>query len=998
MNSELSDIQPTFCVQDAVHFPSYQECMETDQPPYYDVEMLDEYIRENEMDCTENQNSHYPMNRQRIPEEMLGDGMVECDVMMNDGMNNYFPNESETSHYLHDGYQPVPPELFAQYEVPNHVVLPCQANGMMMPMHTQDMVSNMMQFDPQVGIDYGISDHSMVPDQIANAPLVYQEHPQEYLQTALSSANLMEQQKSINGSANAMQPMNVLPASIISHHQQQPSTSSYVHGVMVASTGVPQQTTSIAYSQLPSTTSALYVPFQPHHIQLQHQQQQIQQPSQSISYSRYPQQTNHQYLPQHQSAQSQPPSSQQQNPSDSTFQRPNPAQQQQFHPNQNFPNLRRNNQNSHPIQQPLPKHAVPNSNYSFTPSIPPRKVMTTVVGGVTTYHPVVHQGVVYLHPGHNHVELDPSKQLICRDHETAPVYKLTHELIKTYKKINESFYKKRARARHEQLKDELMRLHPPHKVDQQVGQTSDLTEEYYNNGKALPHFDITIPQATQVVVPTSLPSSLPESIQKHIEVIKIRQPSRTGPHNGGYDDQNFDYILKEGEILNNRYRIYADKPIGKGSFGQVTRAFDSVTNEDVAIKIIKNKKTFFDQAQIEIKILEMMNAHDRDNKYNVVELKSHFVHRNHLCLVFELLSINLYDLLRNTSFRGVSLNLTRKFAQQLTKTLLFLSQPDLSIIHCDLKPENILLINPKRSQIKIIDFGSSCQTGHRIYQYIQSRFYRSPEVLLGIDYDTKIDMWSLGCILVEMHTGEPLFAGASEVDQMMKIVEVLGIPPKHLLDRGTKTHKYFDMMEDGLYYCKKIRDEYKNNYKPPGYRKLQDILGVSSGGPGGRRAGESGHSFEDYMKFKDLIKRMLHFDPASRISPYYAVRHPFLKPRPHEIAEQQAQTHVSSNVNTSNVPTAPDYPPDLFGGEMYNSGYKMASHPQRVDDQQFVQYSVPQTESYVQPTAQPNEYYNRNGGYVHDARKVSMNIHGHPTNSFNYLINQPRQGYSNGQH
>lgn len=91
--------------------------------------------------------------------------------------------------------------------------------------------------------------------------------------------------------------------------------------------------------------------------------------------------------------------------------------------------------------------------------------------------------------------------------------------------------------------------------------------------------------------------------------------------------------------------------------------------------------------------------------------------RNHLCLVFELLSYNLYDLLRNTNFRGVSLNLTRKFAQQLCTALLFLSTPELSIIHCDLKPENILLCNAKRSAIKIVDFGSSCQLGQRVSSY-----------------------------------------------------------------------------------------------------------------------------------------------------------------------------------------------------------------------------------------------------------------------------------------
>ncbi len=98
----------------------------------------------------------------------------------------------------------------------------------------------------------------------------------------------------------------------------------------------------------------------------------------------------------------------------------------------------------------------------------------------------------------------------------------------------------------------------------------------------------------------------------------------------------------------------------------------------------------------------------------IVKLKGHFMWRNHLCLVFELLSYNLYDLLRNTNFRGVSLNLTRKFAQQMCTALMFLSNPELSIIHCDLKPENILLCSPKRSAIKIVDFGSSCQLGKRV--------------------------------------------------------------------------------------------------------------------------------------------------------------------------------------------------------------------------------------------------------------------------------------------
>ncbi|XP_067011355.2 serine/threonine-protein kinase minibrain isoform X3 [Anabrus simplex] len=395
-----------------------------------------------------------------------------------------------------------------------------------------------------------------------------------------------------------------------------------------------------------------------------------------------------------------------------------------------------------------------------------------------------------------------------RDPATAPLRKLSVDLIKTYKHINEVYYaKKKRRAQQTQGEDS------SHKKERKL-------------------------------------------------------------YNDGFDDDNHDYIIKNGEKFLDRYEI--DSLIGKGSFGQVVKAFDHEEQCQVAIKIIKNKKPFLNQAQIEVKLLEMMNKADADNKYYIVKLKRHFMWRNHLCLVFELLSYNLYDLLRNTNFRGVSLNLTRKFAQQLCTALLFLSTPELNIIHCDLKPENILLCNPKRSAIKIVDFGSSCQLGQRIYQYIQSRFYRSPEVLLGIPYDLAIDMWSLGCILVEMHTGEPLFSGANEVDQMNKIVEVLGMPPKHILDQAHKARKYFDKLPgDGSYVLKKPKDGKK--YRLPGTRRLHDILGVESGGPGGRRLGEPGHSFSDYLKFKDLILRMLDYDPKTRVTPYYALQHNFFK-------------------------------------------------------------------------------------------------------------------------
>ena len=148
------------------------------------------------------------------------------------------------------------------------------------------------------------------------------------------------------------------------------------------------------------------------------------------------------------------------------------------------------------------------------------------------------------------------------------------------------------------------------------------------------------------------------------------------------------------------------------------------------------------------------------------------MYRNHQCLVFEILSLNLYELLKNTQFGGVSLNLIRKFSKQVLRALCFLAREDVDVIHCDLKPENILLRHSKKSGVKVIDFGSSCRSNKRMYSYIQSRFYRSPEVILGLPYAVSIDMWSLGCILAEMHTGEPLFSGSDQFDQMQKIVKV----------------------------------------------------------------------------------------------------------------------------------------------------------------------------------------------------------------------------------
>ena len=160
----------------------------------------------------------------------------------------------------------------------------------------------------------------------------------------------------------------------------------------------------------------------------------------------------------------------------------------------------------------------------------------------------------------------------------------------------------------------------------------------------------------------------------------------------------------------------------------------------------------------------------------------------------------------------------------------------------------------------------------QMYPYIQSRFYRAPEVLLGLPYDQAIDMWSLGCILYELHTGDPIFNGLSERDQVYKLTEVLGIPPIHMLEKGRKAANFFRKLPTGSYE----RLPSKRSYVPVSSRKLSAMLGSNTGGPGGRRLHEPGHEATDYAQFEDLISKLLEYDPKKRIGPYDALNHPFM--------------------------------------------------------------------------------------------------------------------------
>jgi dual specificity protein kinase YAK1 len=137
-----------------------------------------------------------------------------------------------------------------------------------------------------------------------------------------------------------------------------------------------------------------------------------------------------------------------------------------------------------------------------------------------------------------------------------------------------------------------------------------------------------------------------------------------------------------------RYRIL--DILGQGTFGQVVKCQNVKTGEFVAIKVIKNKPAYHNQSLMEVAILELLNTqYDPNDEHHILRLLDHFNHRGHLCLVFELMAMNLYELIKQNQFRGLSTNLVRVFTAQILDALVVLNEA--RIIHCDLKPENVLL-------------------------------------------------------------------------------------------------------------------------------------------------------------------------------------------------------------------------------------------------------------------------------------------------------------------
>lgn len=204
--------------------------------------------------------------------------------------------------------------------------------------------------------------------------------------------------------------------------------------------------------------------------------------------------------------------------------------------------------------------------------------------------------------------------------------------------------------------------------------------------------------------------------------------------------------------------------------------------------------------------------------------------------------------------------------------------------------------------MQVIDFGSSCYENQRVYTYIQSRFYRAPEVILGAKYGRAIDMWSLGCILAELLSGHALFPGENEADQLSCIIEVIGMPPKLLLTNSKRAKIFFNA--DGYpRYCT--------------VRTMTDGMVVLIGGQSRRGKARGAPSSKTFSKaldgckdtlFMNFIQGCLEWDPEKRLTPSEALKHPWLRRRLPRPPNNQNESGISisncaENLSDNKSPT-----------------------------------------------------------------------------------------------
>ncbi|XP_067435096.1 homeodomain-interacting protein kinase 1-like isoform X2 [Thunnus thynnus] len=312
--------------------------------------------------------------------------------------------------------------------------------------------------------------------------------------------------------------------------------------------------------------------------------------------------------------------------------------------------------------------------------------------------------------------------------------------------------------------------------------------------------------------------------------------------------------------------------LGQGGFGEVLKCIKQDTKETVAVKIPQHGCSLSN----ELSLLNYFKWKNLD-ECNIVRFIDSFLLRDNRCaLVFEMLDMTLRDFLfYQRDFIPLYLHEVRSVVQQMATALHALKT--LKVIHSDIKLDNIMLVDREAQPltVKLIDFGLAFRTSiAKQGGTHQATHYRAPEIIIGLPFSEAIDMWSLGVVMGFMVLGDALFPGNSEYDTMRCIVELLGVPPDHLLCAGMYSTDYFVKRSTGHWRLKRPQ-EYWGKYTPPGayrayhFRNLDDVETLPL-------VNLKMVEADERKECIDLLKAMLRLDSNERITPSEVLAHPFI--------------------------------------------------------------------------------------------------------------------------
>ena len=339
-------------------------------------------------------------------------------------------------------------------------------------------------------------------------------------------------------------------------------------------------------------------------------------------------------------------------------------------------------------------------------------------------------------------------------------------------------------------------------------------------------------------------------------------------HRNGLEDAE-ELDTRSEVILADRYQVGG--LLGQGAFGRTFRCFDLERNRNVCVKIVNNSKAAFDGGLGEIKVLSQLTQRWRESNGNdeppFIQMLDYVYFREHLLIVTELLGDSLGRHLRfkRIETTGGCFSPAVQAAQitQLLEALDFMH--DLGIAHCDVKPDNICIKNDDPSVIKLIDYNSCVFREDALCSYMQSRWYRAPEVMLGMpELDAKkMDMWSTACTALQLHLGYPVFEGASIAAVLAAQQAVLGPYPNAFLQAcDVRIHPMYFTPEDELYEILPAQHPYEapvvNKLTPISNPLLAQLLSAAD------------------PLMLDLLTSMLQYAPGARPSAREALAHPFI--------------------------------------------------------------------------------------------------------------------------